>query len=88
MTGVGALLATVLTAGPAALVLWAKLSPRVLLAPVLLLALLQVAVHLRCFLNLSRKKPRANRAARHHGLDHRADDQGTLAVLFDQMQRM
>jgi cytochrome o ubiquinol oxidase operon protein cyoD len=84
----GLLLAAALTAVPAALVLWAGLAPRALLASVLLLALLQVTVHLYCFLNLGRKSRDQTILLTITALIITLMVGGTLVVFFDQMQRM
>jgi len=86
----GLILAVLLTAVPTVLVQWAGLSASSTLAWVLILVLVQIAVHLYCFL--------------HVGANHSSRDEtglvlftvvivllmvgGTLMVLFDQMQRM
>ena len=84
----GLLLAAVLTAVPAALVLWAGLAPQALLASVLLLALLQVAVHLYWFLNLGRKSRDQTLLLAITALIIVLMVGGTLVVFFDQMGRM
>jgi cytochrome o ubiquinol oxidase operon protein cyoD len=85
---IGLLLALLLTLLPAALVLRAGLSPTVSMASVLVLALLQIGVHLHYFLQLGRNSRDENSLIGLTVLIIALMVGGTLVIFFDQMQRM
>lgn len=86
----GLLLAVVLTLVPAALVQWAGLSKTATLGWVMLLALAQIAVHFRCFLQVGvQRAERDNLYVLLFSLTIvLLMVGGSLLVFFDQMARM
>jgi heme/copper-type cytochrome/quinol oxidase subunit 4 len=84
----GLLLAVLLTAAPAALVLCKALASAHTMAWVLGMAVVQIGVHLYCFLDLRSKAREEQVLLGLTALIVLLMVGGTLMVFFDQMQRM
>jgi cytochrome o ubiquinol oxidase operon protein cyoD len=86
----GLLMAVALTAIPTVLVMWGGLSAFWTLAAVLLFTLLQIVVHLRCFLHVGTARSRRDELwlVLFTALVVLLMAGGTLVVFYDQMGRM